>query len=105
MRALLPNTKVILGGDANPANVVRAIRDRAYSYFHKPFAGQTVADLVQQAADGTREVSDNIHSVTHASNEAGVATGRLLDAANGLSSQSEQLKSEVDHFIGSLRAA
>ena len=68
-------------------------------------ATREIAGNVQQAADGTREVSDNIHSVTHASNEAGVATGRLLDAANGLSSQSEQLKSEVDHFIGSLRAA
>jgi DNA-binding NarL/FixJ family response regulator len=51
VRAMLPRTKVILGGDANPANVVRAIRDRAYSYFHKPFAGQTVADMVQQALD------------------------------------------------------
>jgi methyl-accepting chemotaxis protein len=68
-------------------------------------ATREIAGNVLQAADGTREVSDNIHSVTHASNEAGVATGRLLDAANGLSSQSERLKSEVDHFLGSLRVA
>jgi methyl-accepting chemotaxis protein len=68
-------------------------------------ATREIAGNVLQAADGTREVSDNIHSVTRASNEAGVATGRLLDAANGLSSQSERLKSEVDHFLGSLRVA
>jgi methyl-accepting chemotaxis protein len=68
-------------------------------------ATREIAGNVLQAADGTREVSDNIHGVTHASNEAGVATGRLLDAANGLSSQSKRLKSEVDHFLGSLRAA
>jgi methyl-accepting chemotaxis protein len=68
-------------------------------------ATREIAGNVLQAAGGTREVSDNIHSVTHASNEAGVATGRLLGAANGLSSQSERLKSEVDHFLGSLRVA
>jgi DNA-binding NarL/FixJ family response regulator len=58
VRAMLPKTKVILGGDANPANVVRAIRDRAYSYFHKPFAGQTVADMVQQALDADTWLDD-----------------------------------------------
>jgi methyl-accepting chemotaxis protein len=68
-------------------------------------ATREIAGSVQQAADGTREVADNIHSVTHASNEAGAAAGRLLDAANGLSSQSDRLKTEVDHFLGSLKAA
>jgi methyl-accepting chemotaxis protein len=68
-------------------------------------ATREIAGNVLLAADGTREVSDNIQGVTHASHEAGVATGRLLDAADGLSSQSERLKSEVDHFLGSLRAA
>jgi methyl-accepting chemotaxis protein len=68
-------------------------------------ATREIAGNVLQAADGTREVTDNIHNVTHASNEAGVATGRLLDAANGLSSQSERLKSEVGQFLGSLRIA
>lgn len=51
VRALLPKTRVILAGDANPESVVQAIRDRAYSYFHKPFTGQTVADMVQQALE------------------------------------------------------
>jgi methyl-accepting chemotaxis protein len=30
---------------------------------------------------------------------------KLLEAANGLSSQSERLMAEVDSFLGSLRAA
>jgi len=51
VRAMLPKTRVILAGDANPESVVQAIRERAYSYFHKPFAGQTVADMVQQALE------------------------------------------------------
>jgi methyl-accepting chemotaxis protein len=68
-------------------------------------ATREISGNVQQAADGTREVSHNIDSVSQASSEAGVATTRLLDAANSLSSQSGQLKSEVDRFLGSLKAA
>lgn len=67
-------------------------------------ATREIAGNVQQAADGTREVNDNIMSVSRASEEAGRATSRLLDAANGLTSQSDRLKSEVDSFIGSLVA-
>jgi len=37
--------------------------------------------------------------------EAGVAASRLLQAANGLTSQSDRLKSEVRGFIDSLVAA
>jgi methyl-accepting chemotaxis protein len=33
------------------------------------------------------------------------ATSRLLEAATGLSSQSERLKTEVENFLGSLQAA
>jgi methyl-accepting chemotaxis protein len=68
-------------------------------------ATREIAGNVQQAANGTREVSDNIQSVTHASGEAGAAASRLHDAASGLSSQSERLKSEVADFIASLIAA
>jgi DNA-binding NarL/FixJ family response regulator len=58
VRALLPKTKVILAGDANPVNVVRAIRDHAYSYFHKPLAGQPLAEMVQQALDADSWLDD-----------------------------------------------
>jgi methyl-accepting chemotaxis protein len=68
-------------------------------------ATREIAGNVQQAADGTRDVNDNILSVTRASDEAGKAAARLLDAANGLSSQSERLKTEVESFLGSLQAA
>ena len=68
-------------------------------------ATREISGNVQQAANGTREVNDNIVNVTRASDEAGMAASRLLDAANGLSSQSERLKSEVEDFLGSLRVA
>jgi methyl-accepting chemotaxis protein len=70
--------------------------------------GAATGDIVgnvQQAANGTRDVNNKLLSVTRASSEAGRAAASLLDAANGLSLQSEQLKSEVDGFLGSLRAA
>jgi methyl-accepting chemotaxis protein len=68
-------------------------------------ATREIAGNVQQAADGTRHVSENILNVTHASDEATTATSRLLEAANGLSSQSGRLKSEVGSFMGSLKVA
>ena len=60
---------------------------------------------VQQAANGTREVDENIAGVTQASGEIGSSASKLLEAATGLSSQSERLKSEVGSFLSSIRAA
>ncbi|MBR1144938.1 methyl-accepting chemotaxis protein [Bradyrhizobium sp. AUGA SZCCT0431] len=68
-------------------------------------ATREIAGNVQQAANSTRDVNDSILSVSRASDEAGRGTARLLDAANGLSSQSGRLKSEVDSFLGSLHVA
>ena len=66
---------------------------------------QEISRNVQQAANGTQDVNTNILSVSRASEQAGQATSKLLDAANGLSSQSDRLKSEVQSFLGSLHAA
>jgi methyl-accepting chemotaxis protein len=60
---------------------------------------------VQQATSGTSEVNNNIVGLTRTSSDAGVAASKLRHAANGLSSQSEQLKLEVNGFLGSVRAA
>jgi len=68
-------------------------------------ATREIAGNVQQAANGTRDVNNNILSVSQATEEAGKSASRLLDAANGLSSQSGRLKSEVEQFLGSLHAA
>jgi methyl-accepting chemotaxis protein len=68
-------------------------------------ATREISGNVQQAANGTRDVNDNIVSVTLASEQAGMAASKLLEAANGLSSQSERLKSEINSFLSSLHAA
>ena len=68
-------------------------------------ATREISGNVQQAANGTREVNDNIVGVARASSDIGRAASKLLQAATGLSSQSERLKSEVDSFLGSVRVA
>lgn len=68
-------------------------------------ATREIANNLQQAADRTRDVNRNILGVSRTSEEASKFTARLLDAANSLSSQSGDLKSEVEGFLGSLRAA
>jgi methyl-accepting chemotaxis protein len=68
-------------------------------------ATREIAGSVQQAAIGTGDVQENIHGVTQAANQTGLAASKLLEASSGLSSQSEKLKIEVDGFLGSIRAA
>jgi methyl-accepting chemotaxis protein len=68
-------------------------------------ATREISGNVQQAANGTRDVNENIVGVAQASDELGASASKLLDAATGLSSQSERLKFEVDSFLGSVRAA
>jgi methyl-accepting chemotaxis protein len=68
-------------------------------------ATREIVGNVQQAAHGTSDVNDKLLNVTRASDQTGKAASKLLNAANGLSLQSEQLKSEVDDFLGSLHAA
>jgi methyl-accepting chemotaxis protein len=68
-------------------------------------ATREISGNVQQAANGTRNVNDSIVNVSRTSEAAGQVASKLLDAANGLSSQSERLKAEVGSFLGSLNAA
>jgi methyl-accepting chemotaxis protein len=60
---------------------------------------------VQQATSGTGEVNNSIVGLTRTSSDVGAAASKLVEAANGLSTQAEQLKSQVDGFLGSVRAA
>jgi len=68
-------------------------------------ATSAISTNVQQASSGTNEVNNNIVGLTRTSSDAGVAASQLVEAANGLSSQAEQLKREVNGFLGSVRAA
>ena len=49
MRAIRPETKVILTGEPSATRALDAMRARAYSYVHKPFQPTPLAEMVHQA--------------------------------------------------------
>jgi methyl-accepting chemotaxis protein len=59
----------------------------------------------QQAAQGTKAVSDNIEGVSVGADAAGAAALNVKSAAGVLGSQAQQLRSQVDEFLGKIRAA
>jgi len=87
------------------AEIDKISEDIATAIDRQGLATREIAGNLQQASDGTRQVNRNIQNVTGASLEAGKSTMRLQDAATNLSSQAEQLKSELGSFVRSLQVA
>jgi methyl-accepting chemotaxis protein len=78
------------------ANIASAVEEQGA-------ATGEIARNVEQASEGTQEVTRNIAGVQQASQETGHASAQLLEAATGLSEQSEHLKEDVNRFIAHLR--
>jgi methyl-accepting chemotaxis protein len=68
-------------------------------------ATREIARNVQHAAGGTSEVSSNIVGVSTASSKAGSAAGEVLQASGALRREADTLRSEIDRFLSSIRAA
>jgi methyl-accepting chemotaxis protein len=68
-------------------------------------ATQEIARNVNEAASGTQQVSANISAVSEAAAETGSGAGRVLETSRTLVRQSESLKTRVDGFFASIRAA
>ena len=64
----------------------------------------TASGFVQQAAQGTVEVSSNITDVRRGASETGSASSQVLSAARLLSNDSNRLKLEVAKFLNTVRA-
>jgi methyl-accepting chemotaxis protein len=64
-----------------------------------------IARNVQQTTQAAHEVTIGISGVSQAASETGVAAGQVLTAASDVSRQAEQLSSEVNTFVASVRAA
>jgi methyl-accepting chemotaxis protein len=60
---------------------------------------------VTEAAKGTAEVASNITAVSRGAGETGSASSQVLTSAKALSGESNQLKSEVEKFLATVRAA
>jgi methyl-accepting chemotaxis protein len=68
-------------------------------------ATQEITRSTQQAAQGTRNVSDNIVGVSAGADAAGAAAQNVKTASETLDAQTRQLRSQVDAFLGKIRAA
>ena len=68
-------------------------------------ATQEIARNVQQAAVGTQQVSSNIVDVQRGATETGGASSQVLSAAKSLSVDSNRLRTQVDQFLNTVRAA
>ncbi len=64
-----------------------------------------IARSVQQAAAGTKDVSSNIGGVNRAATESGDAAKQVLGAADEMTRQADGLRTSVDRFLESVRAA
>ena len=64
-----------------------------------------IASNVAQAAAGTQDVTVNISQVSQAANETGQSASQVLKIADDLASQGTALRTQVDEFLKSIRAA
>ncbi|MBX9635819.1 MAG: methyl-accepting chemotaxis protein, partial [Magnetospirillum sp.] len=60
---------------------------------------------VEQAAHGTAQVSDNMAGVQNASGSTGRAASSVLNIAHGVAGDAQVLKTLVEKFLESVRAA
>jgi methyl-accepting chemotaxis protein len=68
-------------------------------------ATNEISRNVHHAAEGTRQVTQNISDVQRRADETDSASAHVLAAARSLSDDSNRLKSEVARFLGSVRSA
>jgi methyl-accepting chemotaxis protein len=68
-------------------------------------ATQEIARSVQEAAQGTASVDENITGVTHAADLTGAAASEVRAAADSLGDRSQALRGEVESFLEAVRVA
>jgi methyl-accepting chemotaxis protein len=68
-------------------------------------ATQNIAQSVRAAASGTADVAANIRNAAQGADETGETSNRMFASAQNLSSESLQLKAEVEKFLDRVRAA
>jgi len=68
-------------------------------------ATQEISRNVQQAALGTQQVSSHIADVEQGASQTGSASSQLLFSAKSLANESDHLKSQVEKFLNTVRAA
>ncbi len=91
-------SRTILEVNQISASIAAAVEQQAA-------ATEEITRNVQQAAGGTQEVSHNINGVTTDVEAASTAAGDVRSAADHLAEQATALRSEVERFLETVRAA
>jgi methyl-accepting chemotaxis protein len=68
-------------------------------------ATQEISRNIKHAAHGTQEVSTNVTDVRRGAADTGQASSTVLSAAQSLANDSKRLRTEVDRFLATVRAA
>ncbi|CAK0770650.1 methyl-accepting chemotaxis protein [Azospirillaceae bacterium] len=90
-----------IGGVIGEINEIASIISLAVE--QQEAAIQEIARNAQQAAQGTGEVTSNIHQVQEAADNSRKAAGNVLQASVGVTSYLDSLRKEVDGFLGFVR--
>ncbi len=68
-------------------------------------ATNEIARNVQDAASGANEVTSSIAEVNRGAVDTGAAASQVHGSAGALLSESRRLRTEVDRFVSTIRAA
>ena len=68
-------------------------------------ATREISRNVQHAADRTRAVTETIHGVNQAAQEAGSASSQVREASGQLAQEADQLRRRIDAFLRDVREA
>ncbi len=64
-----------------------------------------ISTSVQEAARGAQDVSDNISGVSDTAKRAGEASSQVLSAAAELGGLADELRRDIDQFLGNIKTA
>jgi len=98
VRAIQPDARVIVTGDQDSQRVVAAIRERAYSYAHKPLSDSPLAEMVSQALD-SGNWQDDIRVESARPEWVSLDVRCKLDAAERTTYFLRELLSDLSHQI------
>jgi len=84
--------------DASTNDVAASVEEQSSST-------SEISRNAQEAASGTSAVTRNIENVKQAAQQSGEASQSVQDAAQRLAEQAQSLRSDIDAFLGEVRAA
>lgn len=92
-----PNTRVVMMTAANtPENIVRAIRERAFCFFSKPFTVEAVAEMAERALSGT-DSEDDIQVLSARPHWLGLRVRCKIETAGRIVQFIRELGMELPH--------